>query len=351
MHSCLLAVLLVAADPAAAAPSAAPSAVDTVRAAASAVDTVRAAPDTARAPTRSARGTDPDSIVLRPLGTLPLASLPFDHGQVVEPAGVVVDAFGRVYVTDAAVHRLQRYGRDFAWIDETGSLGSGDGQMRRPGSVVLLGSSSVAVLDRENYRVVSYDLQARRIGTVVQLDAQPLAATIDRVHPTVMASDRGGAIYILDPDRERILAFDFSGRYLRSIGGPGAKPGSFRGVEWVATAPRGELVTTERQNARVQRLDAGGRPVASWPLSLGKGRGALPAAVDEQGRVAVADETRGALWLFAANGRLLGRLEGLARPRALAFDPDGSLLVAEAGDVRLRRFALEPFLHGPPPSE
>ena len=49
------------------------------------------------------------------------------------------------------------------------------------------------------------------------------------------------------------MGFDFSGRFLRTLGGFGARPGSFRGLGGLATAPRGGLVTAERVNARVQR--------------------------------------------------------------------------------------------------
>ena len=69
--------------------------------------------------------------------------------------------------------------------------------------------------------------------------------------------------------------------------------------------------------------------------------GMLPVAVDDSSRVAVADESGGRLWVFDDAGRVLAALAGLARPRALAFSPDGTLLVAEAGRGEVRRFALE----------
>jgi streptogramin lyase len=109
----------------------------------------------------------------------------------------------------------------------------------------------------------------------------------------------------------------------------------------VAAAPHGELVVTERINARAQRMDQGGRPLGAWPLPIeGKGAGALPVAVDERGRVAIADETSGRLWLFDPRGHQLAELSGLSRPRALAFAPDGTLLVAESAPARVRRFEL-----------
>lgn len=264
------------------------------------------------------------------------------RGQVLEPAGAAIDAFGRAYVSDAALHRLQRFDAQGRYVGESGVLGSEAGEMRRPGSVVLLGVMGVGVLDRENRRVESFDLFGRRVGTTLDLADPALETQVGRVDPTQLASDRGGALYVADPARERVLSFDASGGFLRVLGGFGSKPGQFRGLRGLTTGPKGELVTTERGNARVQRLDAGGRPVASWPLPIDpKGKsGELPVAVAGDGIVAVADETTGTLWLFDSGGARLGSAGGLGHPRALAFSGDGRLFVATVQPAGVRTISL-----------
>lgn len=265
-----------------------------------------------------------------------------DAARALVPSGVTTDAFGRVWVADEAAHRILWYSPDGTRLGEAGTLGSDPGQFRRPTDLVRLGSLGVAVLDVENRRVVSYDLFGRLLGVLVTLDDPSLRDAVGRVDPVGLAADRGGALMVADRDRDRVLAFDFSGAYLRTLGGVGSRPGSFRGLSGLALGPRGELVTAERTGARIQRLDAGGRVIGSWPLAVAPAPGALPVAVDDSARVAVADETGGTLRLFARDGRLLARLDGLARPTALAFAPDGTLLVAEAGAGSVRRFALVP---------
>ena len=262
------------------------------------------------------------------------------RGQALEPAGIAVDAFGRLVVADGALHRLQRFEPDGRWLGESGSLGSDPGQLRRPGSVVMLGALTVAVLDRENQRVEAYDLFGRRLATLIDLLAATLAGPLGRVDPIALAADRSQTLYLADGDADRVLVFDGTGRFLRTVGGFGPRPGSFRGLAGLAAGPRGEIVTAERGNARVQRLDAAGRVVASWAIPVGRSPGALAVAVDDSGRVAVADEPTGRLWLFTRDGRPWAALGGLARPRALAFAPDGTLLVAEAGRGQVRRFAI-----------
>jgi DNA-binding beta-propeller fold protein YncE len=212
--------------------------------------------------------------------------------------------------------------------------------------VAAVGSLGVAVLDRENLRVVLYDLFGRLVGVLTDFAA--LEDELGRVDPVALAADRGGALYVADADRDRILVLDFSGRYVRALGGFGVGAGSFRGLTGLAAGPRGELVTAERTGARVQRLDAAGTPLAAWPLPVRPGRGRLAVAVDDSARIAVADEASGQLWLFDLAGRLLGARADLASPRAAVFAPDGSLLVAEGAAGRVRRFALEPAGTAPP---
>jgi DNA-binding beta-propeller fold protein YncE len=324
-------VLAGAAAPAAPLPDARPPAPDSLAAVGASADTL--------APPLEAQS---DSLPLRLQAGPWLAGAGDGRGQVMEPDGVAVDAFGRVYVSDGMLHRLQRFGREGRWLGESGALGSGAGELRRPGSVVTLGALSVAVLDRENRRVQSYDLFGQLLGTVLDLTDPALETVVGRVDPVALAADRGGALYVVDSARERVLAFDGSGRFVRAFGGFGSRPGQFRGLRGLATAPHGELVVTERLNARVQKLDAGGRTVAAWPLALEGGPAArgLPVAVDEAGRIAVADEASGRLWLFDSGGRMLARLEGLGQPRALAFGPGGTLMVATTGPPAVRRFTL-----------
>jgi sugar lactone lactonase YvrE len=108
----------------------------------------------------------------------------------------------------------------------------------------------------------------------------------------------------------------------------------------VACGPRGEVFTAERENRRVQRLDAGGQAAAWFAIPAVPERGALALAVDDSMRVAVADERGGWLALYGRDGRLLAARTGLKSPRALAFGRDGSLLVAESGAARILRFGL-----------
>ncbi len=303
-----------------------------------------------------ARAGARDSLRLREAGGL---SGDAAH-PLAEPAGVLGDAFGRVWVSDAALHELRRWDASGQPLDQTGALGSDAGQFRHPGSLARVGSLGVAVLDVENRRVSAYDHHLRLLGAAVDLAGSDLEEKIGRVTPVALASDRGGAYYVADAERDRVLVFDYAGAFQRELGGFGGRAGGFSGLMAVATAPRGTLVTVERPRgrarkgaaddstvarARVQWLDAGGRVIASaWTpaWAAGAGETAMALAVDDSGRVAVDGERSGELCVLSPSGTCVARLGGLASPRGLSFAADGALLVAEAGAARVRRLILEP---------
>ena len=277
-----------------------------------------------------------------------------------EPSGILCDAFGRVWVSDAALHEIVRWQADGVALDEAGALGSEPGQFRRPGALARVGSLGVAVLDVENRRVSTYDHHLRLLGAAVDFAAPELEQRIGRVRPVSLASDRGGALYVADAEHDRVLVFDYAGQFLREMGGFGGRSGGFAGLLGLATGPHGTLVTVERPRgrsrrtpaddttvarSRVQWLDAAGRVTAArWSPAWGAGAAevSLAVAVDDSGRVALAAERSGELCVFSSSGVLLARMGGLAAPRALTFDATGVLLVAEAGSARVRRLVLEP---------
>jgi hypothetical protein len=268
------------------------------------------------------------------------------RGEVLEPAGIAADAFGRIYVTDAALHRMQRFGPGGAWLGEAGALGSRPGELRRPGSVALIGALGVAVLDRENRRIAAYDLFGRFSGILVDLEDPALTGEIGRVDPVALATDGGAAIYLADAERDRILTFDFGGRFLRTIGGFGAKPGSFRGLAGLGVSGDGMIVTAERGARRVQTLDAGGRPVAAWAVPLAAAGEAVAIAIGAHGEIAVADPGAERIWLFGSDGAPLAPPILATRPRALAFTSADRLLVAEGDRIARYRLVRTPSAPG-----
>lgn len=299
----------------------------------------------------------PDSLAFSPRDTL--------QTRLRRPAGIAIDAFGRVTVADEELHALQRFGPSGLWIDGAGALGSAITQFRRPGGIAVLGALGLAVLDRDNRRIVAYDQHLRLLGVIADFASDALSAQLGRVDPVAVTADAGGAVFVADGDRDRVLVFDFAGGFVREVGGFGARGGAFNGLAALAASPRGGWVTLERATrprrargdrpaddqsaprARVQWLDADGRVLGSAWVEWFKVEDRDAAmAVDALGRVALANGASGEVILLSATWMRLATLAGLSAPSALAFGPDGALWVAETSAGRVRSFTIGPRTAG-----
>ena len=76
-----------------------------------------------------------------------------DPGQFTWPTGVALDSERNVYVTDAWTDRVSVFTVDGDFIRSFGSSGDGDGQFRRPSGIAIDYNDNVLVVDALNDRV------------------------------------------------------------------------------------------------------------------------------------------------------------------------------------------------------
>ncbi len=310
-----------------------------------AADSVAAAADVP-SPRDSTAGVAPDSAAAatRPAFTLREAG-GFDVGSpgasvATEPAGLALDAFDRITLSDRSLRRLLRFDLKGTRLGEAGSLGDDPGRLRRPGGMAPAGALGLAVLDEENRRVLLYDLFGRYSNVRVEIDVA--AEAQGRVVPSALASDRAGFMYVGDGDQDRVLVFDAAGAFARVLSGYAPGGGSIRGVAGLAVGPRGDVVICERASGRVVRLDPTGAIAARWAVTPPPLGARAPAAIDDSLRIAIADPAARTIRVFDAGGRLLARARTAGEPVALTFHRDGALWVAERDPVRVSRRVLTP---------
>ena len=106
----------------------------------------------------------------------------------------------------------------------------------------------------------------------------------------------------------------------------------------VAFAPNGDVYVADGYgHARVARFSADGRYLGSFG-ERGFGRGQLETphgiAIDEAGRVYVADRENARVQVFSPEGNWLAswKSEALGRPWAITLAPDGFFYVVDGGD-------------------
>jgi DNA-binding beta-propeller fold protein YncE len=109
--------------------------------------------------------------------------------------------------------------------------------------------------------------------------------------PTNVAFGLNGDVYVADGyNNARIARFSGSGDFLMEWGEKGLEKGQFDTPHGIVTDDEGRVYVADRENARVQVFDAGGRYLAQWKSAE------------------------------------------LGRPWAIAFGPDRHIYVVDGGD-------------------
>lgn len=131
--------------------------------------------------------------------------------------------------------------------------------------------------------------------------------------PQAIAVAPDGTVYVGDQGSRTVQAFAPDGRFLRSIGHAGTRPGELAGVGALAVAGDGSLVVADGQN-RIHRFAADGRHLRTWGRSgtgvgefrFGGGRGNDAGAggglAVSRGFVYVADSGNGRIQRFDLDG-------------------------------------------------
>jgi DNA-binding beta-propeller fold protein YncE len=174
-----------------------------------------------------------------------------------------------------------------------------------------------------------------------------------------------GRIYVADSGNHRIVVLSPVGEVLTSWGSFGdvnigtGQAGTFNEPWDLAfDGVRGWIYVADTWNHRIQKFDLDGNPITMWgygaydpestdPFGLWGPRGI---AVDERGRVFVADTGNKRILVFTENGSFLSQIgQGgmdpgeFEEPVGLAVDGNGLLYVADTWNQRIQVFSPDPL--------
>jgi DNA-binding beta-propeller fold protein YncE/4-amino-4-deoxy-L-arabinose transferase-like glycosyltransferase len=198
------------------------------------------------------------------------------------------------------------------------------------------------VLDRGALRVLHLDTSGK-VEPERTIDLKPLAP----YGPNGLGVDARGNLYLADTGRDRVLAFDRTGRLASTIGDSGQELGKLKQPMGVASAPDGSLFVADWENGRVERWNARLEAASAWQLP----RPAQGLAVDPAGRVYVPDHDQRLVRAYDADGQLLFQFGGgdnspplpIDAPLQVGVSPDGATLwvlgTTGLGSIDLRPFA------------
>jgi sugar lactone lactonase YvrE len=186
-------------------------------------------------------------------------NIPADSASLNHPRGVAVDAAGNVYIADENNHRVRKVKTDgtIVTIAGTGStVYNGDAwpsatlaALYRPAGVAVDKIGNVYIADQYNDRIRVVDT-GNKITTVAgRLNGYccdfKLATEASLNHPTGVALDSAGNIYIADADNNRVRMVIKASKLIRTVAGNGSAIYVEDSVKGTATAvgrPQGVAV-------------------------------------------------------------------------------------------------------------
>ncbi len=249
-----------------------------------------------------------------------------EEGQMTWPTSIALDSQSNIYVTDEWLNRISIFSRDGEFLRCWGQGGSGDGELDRPAGLAIGPDGVLYVSDSLNNRVQKFTLDGAYIGQFGSAGKGPGQFNM----PWGIALDREGSVYVADWRNDRVQSFAANGEWQASFGQPGSGVGQFNRPSSVCVDGDGDIYVADWLNNRVQVLNPEGRYVTELRGDAGLskwGREKLqsnpdmirqralayshnpdfetrlghPCAVkmDNQGRVAILDHTRGRIQVYA----------------------------------------------------
>lgn len=316
-----------------------------------------------------------------------------DGGQatsasLANPAGVVVDGSGNVYIADSQNNRVRKVtpAGSITTVAGNGTAGfSGDGAqatlatLANPTGVALDASGNLYIADQQNHRIRKVDLS----GTITTVAGSATAgfggdgssATAAKLNsPTEIAVDGSGNLYIADSQNNRIrkvlttgVISTVAGNGTAGFGGDGsvALTASLNNPFGVTIDGSGNLYIADASNHRIRMVTNGGiiSTVAGDGTAGYNGDGATATTsnlyspggvvVDGSGKLYIADTQNnrvrsvsisGIISTVAGNGTInyggdggLATAASLSNPFGLAIDGSGNLYIADQQNQRIRK--------------
>jgi uncharacterized protein (TIGR03437 family) len=297
-------------------------------------------------------------------------------GQLNYPAALAFDQAGGLYIADSQNHAIRKVVRGVIGtvlraatptgmaFDASGTLHIADpaaGEILRiPVSGV---STALQVPARDLAFAADGSLYASGSGVVRRILASGIVSTVagggdlahgDRGdarkarlnHPSGVAADASGNLYIADRDNHRIRRVSPEG-IITTVAGTGERGDSgdlgpatkaqLNQPSSVTADAAGNLYIADTGNHRVRRVTPLGQILPVAPAVS-----PVYAVADAAGAVYIADAGAGKILKATSGGQIITLAQGLQSPHGVALDKSGVLYFTETGAGRVRKLMADP---------
>ena len=277
-------------------------------------------------------------------------------GEFSDPKGIAVDENGNIYVSDTGNNRIQKLPAGAsswsAWgIVTAVAAGSASGEFNQPKCVAVDGEGNIYVADTLNNRIQKLNISTGDWSSGGKSDCTEGTVLGEFSHPTGIAVDRDGNIYVADSGNNRIQIYTAATELWSASGTSGTELGQFRGPYGIALDSAGNIYVSDCGNNRVQMRN----PSGVWS-AFGKdncAQGSEPGEFNEpygisidlydnlyvadtgNGRVEMRSSKDGQWTAWGTTGSGLGEF---SYPAGATADVEGNLYVADTGNGRIQKW-------------
>ncbi|MDE0316921.1 MAG: NHL repeat-containing protein [Candidatus Poribacteria bacterium] len=257
-------------------------------------------------------------------------------GEFLMPMGLIIDAYGQLYIADAGNNRVQVIDSNGHFVAEFGSYGWRDGEFDFPNDVDL-SLDTLYVADTGNNRVQYCNLVNRIF--------YPLTTTSQDFQfdaPEGIGLGRNGEVFVVDTLNHRWVQFSRNLAPVFTIGSFGSSREQFWNPTDLLVNPHGTVYVVDTGNHRIMSYDFSGNPIRTWGKegnALGQFREPKRLAIDSWNYLYVTDSGNRRIQVFTAEGRAVIEftVKTLLNPCGIAVSEKGRVFVTDtdAGDIKV----------------
>lgn len=257
-------------------------------------------------------------------------------GEFLMPMGLVLDAYGQLYVADAGNNRIQVIDTNGHFVAEFGSYGWRDGEFDYPNDVAL-SLDTLYVADTGNDRV-QYCHLVNRIF-------YPLLTTLEEYEfdsPEGIDIGRNGEVYVIDTRNHRWVKFTRDLAPVFAMGSFGSSREQFWNPADIVVNPINTVYVVDKDNNSIKSYDFSGNPIHTWGeegSALGQFRVPKRIALDTWNNLYVTDSGNRRVQVFTPDGKTILDFtdKALLNPCGIAVSANGTVYVSDvdAGDIKV----------------
>lgn len=257
-------------------------------------------------------------------------------GEFLMPMGLIIDAYGQLYVADAGNNRVQVIDSNGHFVTEFGGYGWRAGEFDFPNDVAL-SLDTLYVADTGNNRVQYCNL-VHHIFYPIMTTSQD----IEFDAPEGIGLGRNGEVFVVDTLNHRWVQFSRNLMPVLTMGSFGSSREQFWNPTDLVVNPHGTVYVVDTGNHNIKSYDFSGNPIRTWGekgSALGQFREPKRLAVDAWNYLYVTDSGNRRIQVFTSEGRAVIEftVKTLLNPCGIAVSQKGQVFVSDtdAGDIKV----------------